>query len=59
LHLEHEPQLSRCARSLAQVFTQVGDSARVRRWLGIYLSHPHAADPAAESAYQRLLNPGR
>jgi hypothetical protein len=55
LHLDHEPQMPRCARSLAQVFTQVGDPTRARRWLGIYLSHPHAADPQAESAYQRLL----
>jgi hypothetical protein len=55
LHLEHEPQLARCARSMAQVFTQVGDAARARRWLGIYLEHPHAADAGAEAAYQRLL----
>lgn len=55
LHLEHEPQLARCARSLAQVFTQVGDRPRARRWLGIYLEHPHAADAEAEAAYQRLL----
>ena len=55
LHLEHEPQRALCARSLAQVFTQVGDRARARRWLGIYLEHPHTADPQAEAAYQRLL----
>jgi hypothetical protein len=55
LHLEHEPQLARCARSLAQVFAQVGDRAHARRWLGIYLEHPHAADAEAEAAYQRLL----
>ena len=55
LHLEHQPQLARCARGLAQVFTQVGDRPRARQWLAIYLEHPHAADPVAEAAYQRLL----
>jgi hypothetical protein len=55
LHLEHEPQQPRCARGLAQVFTGVGDISRARRWLKIYLEHPHAADPQADAAYQRLL----
>jgi len=55
LHLEHEPQLPRCARAMAQVFAQVGDQPRARRWLGIYLEHPHEPDAAAESAYQKLL----
>jgi hypothetical protein len=41
LHLQHSPQLALCARSLAQVFTRVGDRSHARRWLEIYLEHPH------------------
>jgi hypothetical protein len=33
--------------------------ARARRWLGVYLDSPHAADPEAEEAYRRLSNAGR
>jgi hypothetical protein len=58
LHIEHEPEFTRCARSLGQTFAKVGDYARARKWVGIYLEHPHAPDPEAEQAYQRLLNPG-
>jgi hypothetical protein len=59
LHIEHEPESARCARSLGQIFTKVGDFSRARKWVGIYLEHPHAPDPEAEQAYQRLLNAGR
>jgi hypothetical protein len=59
LHLQHEPRMALCARALGQVFTRVGDMARARQWLGAYLEHPHAADPEAEDAYQRLVNPRR
>ena len=54
LHIEHEPQYPRCARSLGQVFARVGDSARARKWIGIYLAGPHGPDPEAEQAYQKL-----
>jgi hypothetical protein len=54
LHLEHEPQFPRCARALGQVFSKIGDFARARKWIGEYLSHPHAADPEAEEAFRRL-----
>jgi len=59
LHLAHEPDAARCARSLGQVFAKVGDYARARKWVGIYLEHSHAPDPEAEQAYQRLLSTGR
>ncbi len=55
LHLEHEPGSSRCARSLGQIFAKVGDYARARKWVGIYLEHPHPPDPEAEEAYRRLV----
>lgn len=54
LHIEHEPQYPRCARGLGQVFSKVGDLARARRWIGEYLSHPHAPDPEAEQAYENM-----
>jgi hypothetical protein len=55
LHLDHEPQYPLCARAMAQVFAAVQQQDRTRRWLGIYLSHPHAPDPEAEQAYAHLL----
>jgi hypothetical protein len=59
LHIAHEPQTTRCARSLGQIFTRAGDFSRARRWVGIYLDHPHPPDPEADQAYQQLLNTGR
>jgi hypothetical protein len=59
LRIGHEPEYPRCARSLGQIFAKVGDFSRARKWVGIYLEHPHAPDPEAEQAYQRLLNTGR
>ena len=59
LHLQHQPQLALCARALGQVFMRVGDAARARRWLGVYLQHIQGADPQAEEAYQRLAGSGK
>jgi hypothetical protein len=59
LHMQYQPRLTLCARALGQVFTRVGNMARARRWLGVYLDSPHAADPEAEEAYRRLSNAGR
>jgi hypothetical protein len=59
LHIAHEPQTTRCARSLGQIFTKVGDFSRARKWVGIYLERPHAPDPEAEQAYRQLLNTGQ
>lgn len=55
LHLAHEPEYPRCARGLGQTFAKVGDFERARKWIGIYLEHPHAPDPEAESAYRQML----
>jgi hypothetical protein len=55
LHLERQPQFPRCARGLGQVFARIGDLTRARRWIGVYLAHPHDPDPEAEQQYQRLL----
>ncbi|MGA2148441.1 MAG: hypothetical protein ABSH49_26140 [Bryobacteraceae bacterium] len=55
VHLEHEPQYPRCARALGQTFSKLGDWARARRWIGVYLARAHGPDPEAEDAYRRLL----
>jgi hypothetical protein len=57
--IEHEPQYTRCARSLGQTFTRIGDFARARKWVGVYLQHPHDPDPQAEEAWQRLAGMGQ
>jgi hypothetical protein len=50
--LENEPEFSRCARTLGQVFSKVRDIPRARRWLRTYLDLPHDPDPEAEAAYR-------
>jgi hypothetical protein len=55
VHLEHEPQYPRCARALGQAYFKIGDWARARRWIEVYLAHAHGPDPEAEDAYRRLL----
>jgi hypothetical protein len=55
LHLAHEPQYPPCARTLGQAFAKIGDFQRARKWVGIYLEHPHAPDPLAEEAYRQML----
>jgi hypothetical protein len=59
LHIENKPELPKCARALGQVFSKAGDFTRARRWLGIYLEHPHDPDPVAEGAYRQLLQSGK
>ena len=58
LHIRHEPEYPRCARSLAQAFTTINDWTRARRWLGIYLAQLHGPDIQAQRAYQQLLAAG-
>jgi hypothetical protein len=59
LHIDHEPQYPRCARALGQVFARIGDLARARKWIGVYLAGPHSPDPEAEEAYRKLAGMGR
>lgn len=58
LHLDREPGRPLCARGLAQTFAKTRNFARARRWLAIYLDHPHPADPEAEQAYREYVNAG-
>jgi hypothetical protein len=53
--LEHEPEYPRCARTLGQVFSRIGDIPRARRWLRTYLDLPHERDPEAEAAYRNFV----
>lgn len=55
LHLERDPKLTLCARALGQVFAATRDFSRARKWLGYYLSVPHAEDPDADAAYRQML----
>jgi hypothetical protein len=59
LHIDREPQYPRCARSLGQAFARIGELARARKWIGIYLAGPHGPDPEAEEAYQKLAAMGQ
>ena len=59
LHITREPALARCSRALGQVFAKIGDRKRARKWIAIYLDHPHAPDPEAEQAYQQLVGFGQ
>jgi hypothetical protein len=53
-HIEHAPEFSLCARTLADLSMRAGDTGRAKRMLGLYLAHPYADDPEARQAYQRL-----
>jgi hypothetical protein len=55
IEIGHEPQYPRCARSLGQIFTRLGDFSRAKKWVGWYLAHAPERDPQAEEAWQRLL----
>ncbi len=55
LYLERDPELCLCARTLGLYFLQTGDRRRAREALASYLASPHQPDPAAETAYQKLL----
>jgi hypothetical protein len=59
LHIEREPKLTLCARALGQIYSRTQDLPRARKWLGYYLSLPHAADPEAEAAYSQIAAQAR
>jgi hypothetical protein len=55
LHVEHDPDLPGCARSLGDYFLRHGDRARARRALELYLQHPYPGDTDARRAYMQLM----
>ncbi len=55
VHLENDPELNLCARTLGFLFLRRGDTARARRWFGLYLANLPEPDPEAENAYRHVL----
>lgn len=55
-YIEHDPELPRCARTLADYWLRSGDRARAYRMLTLYLSHAGSSDPEAAKALQQLMN---
>ena len=55
LHIEHDPDLPACARTLGDYFLRAGDRARARRALELYLEHPYPGDTDPRRAYLQLL----
>ena len=53
-HIEHAPEFSLCARTLADLSMRAKDNTRAKRMLELYLAHPYADDPEARRAYQSL-----
>ena len=58
MHIDHEPDATRCARSLGQIFAKVGDFARARKWIGFYLDARIRPTPRRKQAYRQMLNAG-
>jgi hypothetical protein len=55
LHIQHDPQFPACAGALGQLFSQLEDLPRERRWLGIYLDHAKGDNTEARQLYQKLV----
>ncbi len=55
LHVTRDPEFSLCARTLGDLFLQMGDRARARRNLALYLDHPYDNDPRPRQKYLELL----
>jgi hypothetical protein len=55
MHVERDPALPLCARTLGDLYLRSGDTRRARQWLGFYLDHPRGDDPDARRAYLQLL----
>ncbi len=54
VNIEHAPEASLCARTLAEFWMRSGDNARARRMLQLYLAHAMDRDSEAERALQQL-----
>ncbi len=55
LHVEHAPEFSLCARTLADLAMRSGDGELAKRMLGFYLQHPYGDDPEARKAYAKMM----
>ena len=56
LHIENDPELSLCARSLGFLFLRAGAAERARRAFALYLAHRAGPDPEAEAAYRQVAS---
>jgi hypothetical protein len=54
LHIQKDPELSLCARTLGFLFLQAGAADRARRAFALYLANRPGPDPEAEAAYRQL-----
>ena len=54
LSVEHDAELSRCARTLGYLYLQAGDAARARAMLELYLSSWPYGDPLAAQTLRQL-----
>jgi hypothetical protein len=55
LHVDHDPEFSLCARTLADLAMRTGDNERARRMLAYYMAHPYGDDPEARRVYLKLM----
>ena len=55
LHITRDPEFSLCARTLTDFFLRMGDRARARKNLALYLEHPYDDDPRPRQLYMQLL----
>ena len=55
LHVEKDPELCLCARTLGFLFLRNGDATRARRSFALYFTNNREQDPDAEAAYRRLM----
>jgi len=56
--VDHDPARPRCARSLANLFRNLRDPARARRWMRLYLDHRPDQNPADDAFYDQLTSAG-
>ena len=52
--LDHDPLRPRCARSLANLFRNMRETARARRWMELYLEHRPDQNPSDDAFYREL-----
>lgn len=54
--IQRDPARPRCAHGIAHLFARIGDKARARRWMGIYLDRRVDHNPADDALYRLLVN---
>jgi hypothetical protein len=58
-HISHDPDHPRCARGLGNLYMQLGDNGRARKWIAFYLNHAVEPDLEEKAIYARLLASGK